>query len=263
MDRRARGQVASGWTSFHRLRWIGVILPVAFILSLEASPARLRRGRWRRPRPHLALGGDQLRGVAVSPTSCSGRSIATQRQLDPPEPRAGGRQCGLDRRPGRAGLDVIIDAALESVIEFTGATEAVITVFPPDAGNRPRRRLREASRRHRTHRHTRGRLGCPTSSTSRCRPGPRSSAVSSFTCRGCRRTGPAGDGHPQQHRPPARAHPSRSASSWSTSSDASARGTASTAFSSAPTRSRCADILAALVRHARELIGGRCRRRCA
>lgn len=120
-----RGQVA-------RLRWLGVILPVAFIVSLEAFRLAFIEGDGD-VRGHLALATLTLVGV-VGFAYVMFRAIeATQRQLVRQNRELTAVNAVSTAVQGELGLDVIIDAALESVIESTGATEAVIKVFPPDA----------------------------------------------------------------------------------------------------------------------------------
>ena len=87
---------------FARLRWLGVVLPVVFVIGLE-----IVRVTADRPRPGSASraphpgDGDHLRGrrLRLAHVLVHRASAAPGH---PPEPRAGGGQRGLDRRPGRA-----------------------------------------------------------------------------------------------------------------------------------------------------------------
>ncbi len=123
---RVRGQVA-------RLRWLGVILPVTFILTLETFRLVFVEGSGGDARGHLALATLTIAGVVVFAFAMFRAIEATQRQLVRQNRELTAVNAVSTAVQGELGVDVIIDAALSSVIESTGATEAVIKVFPPDA----------------------------------------------------------------------------------------------------------------------------------
>ena len=84
---------------------------------------------------------------------------------------------------GELGVDEVIDAALESVIASTGATEATVTVFPREHGPRGEGTSSAAWPSVRTCRSSRpSARRSPTSSTSRSRSARRSSGGCASTC---------------------------------------------------------------------------------
>jgi len=116
----------------HRLRWLGVVLPVVFILSLEALRLALIEGDSGDAGGHLLLAAVTIVGVVVFALVMFRAIDATQRQLIRQNRELTAINAVTTAVQGELGVDVIIDAALESVIESTGATEAVIRVFSPD-----------------------------------------------------------------------------------------------------------------------------------
>jgi two-component system nitrate/nitrite sensor histidine kinase NarX len=115
----------------NRLRWVGVILPVAFILSLEAFRLLIVEGGAHNV-GHFLLAAATICGVVVFALVMFRAIEATQRQLIRQNRELTAINAVSTAVQGELGLDVIIDAALESVIDSTGATEATIRVFPPD-----------------------------------------------------------------------------------------------------------------------------------
>jgi signal transduction histidine kinase len=113
-----------------RLRWLGVILPIAFILSLEAfryfivESATPSAG-------HFLLASLTIGGVVVFASEMFQAIETTQRQLIRQNRELTAINAVSTAVQGELGLDVILDAALDSVIDSSGATEAVIRVFPP------------------------------------------------------------------------------------------------------------------------------------
>jgi two-component system nitrate/nitrite sensor histidine kinase NarX len=114
----------------HRLRWVAVILPVAFILLMEGLRLLLVERDPAQQNGHLALAGMMLVArVTFAIVMFLGIEAIAPRWS--PEPRAGrGQRAVSTAVQGELGL-VIIDAALESVIDSAGATEAIVRVFPP------------------------------------------------------------------------------------------------------------------------------------
>ena len=117
--------------STHRLRWVGVILPVAFILALEAFRLAFV-GDGTDNRGHFLLAAVTICGVVAFAFVMFRAIDTTQRQLIRQNRELTAINAVSTAVQGELGVDVIIDAALESVIDSTGATEAVIKVFPPD-----------------------------------------------------------------------------------------------------------------------------------
>ena len=116
----------------HRLRWVGVILPVVFILSLEAFRLTFGELGSTHTSGHLLLAAVTLFGVVVFALVMFRAIEATQRRLIRQNRELTAINAVSTAIQGELGLDVIIDAALESVIDSTGATEAIVRVFSPD-----------------------------------------------------------------------------------------------------------------------------------
>lgn len=129
--------------ALRRLRVIAVVLPAAFISGLEWIRAVIDHddiNSW----GHIALAGLMTVSVIAFATAMFRLIERAQREVvrQNHELRAVTSASAATR--GEVGLDEIIDAALESVIESSGATEASVTVFareddPVDEGARNRR----------------------------------------------------------------------------------------------------------------------------
>jgi two-component system nitrate/nitrite sensor histidine kinase NarX len=115
----------------NRLRWVGVILPVAFILSLEAFRFFSVEGGAHNV-GHFTLAAVTICGVILFAFVMFRAIEATQRQLIRQNRELTAINAVSTAVQGELGVEVIMDAALESVIDSTGATEATIRVFPPD-----------------------------------------------------------------------------------------------------------------------------------
>jgi two-component system nitrate/nitrite sensor histidine kinase NarX len=115
-----------------RLRWIAVVLPVAFILVMEAMRLLLVEGDSTQQNGHLALAAMMLIGAVTFALVMFLGIEATQRQLVRQNHELAAVNAVSTAVQGELGLDVIVDAALESVIASTGATEATIRVFAQD-----------------------------------------------------------------------------------------------------------------------------------
>ena len=116
----------------HRLRWLGVVLPVAFILALEAFRLAFVEDSGSDNVGHIALAAATICGVVAFAFAMFHAIEETQRQLVRQNRELTAINAVSTAIQGELGIDVIIDAALESVLDSTGATEAVIHVFPPD-----------------------------------------------------------------------------------------------------------------------------------
>ena len=115
-----------------RLRWIAVVLPVAFIMAMEALRLLLVEGDTSQQSGHFALAGMMLVGAVTFALVMFLGIEATQRQLVRQNHELAAVNAVSTAVQGELGLDTIIDAALESVIASTGATEAVVRVFAGD-----------------------------------------------------------------------------------------------------------------------------------
>jgi signal transduction histidine kinase len=116
----------------NRLRWLGVILPVAFILSLEAFRLVFVEGGSTDNGGHLLLAAVTICGVVIFAFVMFRAIEATQRQLIRQNRELTAINAVSTAVQGELGVEVIMDAALESVIDSTGATDAIIRVFSPD-----------------------------------------------------------------------------------------------------------------------------------
>ena len=112
-----------------RLRWIAVVLPVAFILTIEALRHQFVEQNTANEGGHLALAGMLIVGVITFSIVMFLGIEATQRHLVRQNHELAAVDAVSTAIQGELGLDVVIDAALESVMASTGATEASVHVF--------------------------------------------------------------------------------------------------------------------------------------
>jgi len=122
-----------------RLRWIAVVLPVAFILLVEALRLLFIGQDSAQQAGNLALAGMMLVAVVTFSIVMFLGIEATQRHLVRQNRELAAVDAVSTAIQGELGLEVVIDAALESVMESTGASEASIRIFPQDgpAGGEP------------------------------------------------------------------------------------------------------------------------------
>jgi two-component system nitrate/nitrite sensor histidine kinase NarX len=102
---------------------------VAFILMMEGLRLLLVEPDSTQQSGHLALAGMMLVGAVTFALVMFLGIEATQRQLIRQNRELGAVNAVSTAVQGELGLDVIIDAALESVIDSTGATEASVHIF--------------------------------------------------------------------------------------------------------------------------------------
>ena len=115
-----------------RLRWVAVVLPVAFIMGIEGLRHLLIEQDPAQESAHLALAGMLLVGAVTFAIVMFLGIEVTQRQLIRQNHELAAVNAVSTAVQGELGLDVIIDAALESVMQSTGATEATVRVFGHD-----------------------------------------------------------------------------------------------------------------------------------
>ena len=190
------------------LRWLGVILPVAFILSLEAFRLAFVEGDGDDNVGHLALAAVTIvrgRGLRVRHVPGDRSDAAAAR---PAEPRADGRQCRVDRRPGRARRRRHHRRGARERHRIRPARPRRSSRSSrPTATPDRRGRLRATSSRRAARLAALRRIGSLVPASHRHPALDRDigrRATPAAPARGRRRTGPARDGHAQQHRPPAR-----------------------------------------------------------
>jgi signal transduction histidine kinase len=115
-----------------RLRWIAVVLPVAFILVIEALRQLLIELDPVQQPGHMALAGMMLVAVVTFSVVMFLGIEATQRHLVRQNRELAAIDAVSTAIQGELGLDFVIDAALDSVMASTDATEASIRVFPQE-----------------------------------------------------------------------------------------------------------------------------------
>jgi two-component system nitrate/nitrite sensor histidine kinase NarX len=117
---------------FTRLRWLGVVLPVAFVVALEIARALFVEPDSAQLSGHLVLALTTVAGVLVFATVMFWLIDRAQRHVVRQNRELAAVNAVSTAVQGELGVEVIIDAALASVIESTGATEASVTVFSAD-----------------------------------------------------------------------------------------------------------------------------------
>lgn len=122
----------SGWTNVRRLKWVGVILPVAFIVTLELVRFTVVEADTTHDPGHIVLAATAVLAVIAFALLMFSLIERAQRQVVRQNRELAAVNAVSTAVQGELGVDVIIDAALESVIESTGATEASVTIFDPD-----------------------------------------------------------------------------------------------------------------------------------
>ncbi len=144
------GQNADGPVTTRRYRWVaghlrvvGVVLPVAFVLTLEAVRFVVDGNG--------TVGGGPRAGyrivfVAVTLVAIVGFSLAMFRLIDRAQSalRRQNRELAATNDVarsirGEARVERIIDTALDIVLSATGARYAAVTVFPPDGSGEDER----------------------------------------------------------------------------------------------------------------------------
>ena len=112
-----------------RLRWVALVLPVAFILLIEGLRQLIVEKDPGQQNGHLALAGMMLVGAVTFALVMFLGIEATQRRLVRQNHELAAVNAVSTAVQGELGLEVIVDAALESVLKSTGATEATVRVF--------------------------------------------------------------------------------------------------------------------------------------
>src|SRR5512134_3973702 len=132
----ARSRERRAWSrtwGLDRLRWVAVVLPVTFILLIEALRHQFVEVDPSQATGHLALAGLMLAGVVVFAVLIFLAIEAAQAQLVRQNRELAAVNAVSTAIQGELGLEVVIDAALESVMASTGATDGVVRVFGADA----------------------------------------------------------------------------------------------------------------------------------
>jgi signal transduction histidine kinase len=119
------------WVDHRRLKVLSVVLPVAFVVSLEIVRFRVSdRG--------LLTDGYRLVFVAVTVVSIAAFGLAmfhfidrAQRLVLRQNRELAATNAVSTAVRGKLGVDRVIDVALDSVLSSSGATEASVTVFAP------------------------------------------------------------------------------------------------------------------------------------
>ena len=146
---RADGRWAnSEWVSLHRLKTVSVVLPVVFIVALEFFRSLV-------PGVEIRWDGYHLSFVAVTVLSIAAFGLVmfqfievAQRQVLRQNRDLAAMNAVSNAVQGERSVERIIDVALESVLTSTGADEVSVTVFDPanptlSADSRTYRRVAE------------------------------------------------------------------------------------------------------------------------
>ncbi len=146
MDRPDRGQVMPGSGDVRRLRWIGAVLPVVFIVGLELIRFTVIETDTTHNPGHIVLAATTVLAVVAFALLMFSLIERAQRHIIRQNRELAAVNAVSTAVQGELGVDVIIDAALQSVIEASGATEASVTVFspvgqPPGEGGLERRQI--------------------------------------------------------------------------------------------------------------------------
>ena len=123
-----------GSGAVRRLGWIGVGLPVVFIVTLELIRFTVVEGDTAHNPGHIVLAATTVLAVVAFALLMSSLIERAQRHIIRQNRELAAVNAVSTAVQGELGVDVIIDAALESVIASTGATEASVTIFDPAGG---------------------------------------------------------------------------------------------------------------------------------
>ncbi len=121
-----------GSADLRRLRWIGVVLPVVFVVGLEIVRVTVVDKDVAPRVGHFVLAAGAIVAVVVFALVIFWFVERAERQVIRQNRELAAVNAVSIAVQGELGVEVIIDAALESVIQSTGATEAAVTVFAPD-----------------------------------------------------------------------------------------------------------------------------------
>jgi two-component system nitrate/nitrite sensor histidine kinase NarX len=122
----------SGWTNVRRLKWVGVVLPVVFIVTLELIRFTMVETDATHDPGHIVLAATTVLAIVAFALLMFSLIERAQRQVIRQNRELAAVNAVSTAVQGELGVDVIIDAALASVIASTGATEASVTIFDPD-----------------------------------------------------------------------------------------------------------------------------------
>lgn len=125
---------ARGSRDLRTLKWAGVILPVLFVVILEVFRFGFVETSLENQAGHILV-------TAITITAVVGFALLmfsfierAQQQVIRQNRELAAVNAVSTAVQGELGVDHIIDAALRSVINSTGATEASVTVFAPEGG---------------------------------------------------------------------------------------------------------------------------------
>jgi two-component system nitrate/nitrite sensor histidine kinase NarX len=121
-----------GSSELRRLKWLGVAMPIVFIVVLEAFRYVFIEEDPERRAEHAALAGITIVAVLGFAVLMFYLIEHAQRQIVRQNRELAAVNAVSTAVQGELGVEQIIDAALASVIETTGATEASVTVFAPE-----------------------------------------------------------------------------------------------------------------------------------
>jgi two-component system nitrate/nitrite sensor histidine kinase NarX len=123
---------AMGSSDLRRLKWLGVALPIVFIVLLEAFRYAFIEEDQEHWAEHVALGAITIVAVLGFALLMFYLIEHAQRQIVRQNRELAAVNAVSTAVQGELAVEQIIDAALTSVVETTGATEASVTVFAPE-----------------------------------------------------------------------------------------------------------------------------------
>ena len=136
MGGRSGREGPAGSADLRRLKLTGVVLPVIFIVGLECYRFFFIEFDPTQRAEHVALGAILAVGVVVFALAMFDLIERAQRQVVRQNRELAAVNAVSTAVQGELGVEHIIDAALQSVIDSSGATEASVTVFAPEGDPR-------------------------------------------------------------------------------------------------------------------------------
>jgi two-component system nitrate/nitrite sensor histidine kinase NarX len=119
-------------SDLRRLKWLGVAMPIVFIVLLEAFRYVFIEEDPEHRAEHVALAAITIVAILGFALLMFYLMEHAQRQVVRQNRELAAVNAVSTAVQGELGVEQIIDAALHSVIETTGATEASVTVFAPE-----------------------------------------------------------------------------------------------------------------------------------
>jgi signal transduction histidine kinase len=133
LSRAAENRASSAWVDLHRLKLMSVVLPIVYVVAMELGVGRLVGSGWLPHQYQLAV------ELFITVLAITAFGLVMFRFIDRAQAQVLRQNRDLAATNavstavrGELGVDRIIDVALESVMSSTGATEVSVTVFAPE-----------------------------------------------------------------------------------------------------------------------------------